>query len=276
MDQAIVVDSCCDVTPELSKEYGITTVPLSIMLGDRSIIDDDSLSIPQLMKDMKNCKEKIGSAAPSPDLYKEAFIKAPQSYAVTLSCNLSGSYGSAMVGKELAQEEGAEVHVFDSKSASAGEVLIALKIRELLRSGLQKANIISITESFIKHMKTYFVLDNIDNLMKNGRISKVTGRIITALNIKPIMGSDGDGNIALFSHARGEKQIIKKLADIIEHSGRKIEGERLVIAHCNNHGLAESLIAVIKQRYNFKDILLVPTRGISSIYANDKGIILAF
>ncbi len=276
MEYKIIVDSCCDVTPELVKEYEILTVPLTLHLGDKSIIDDDNLDMPQFIEDMKNCKEKVGSAAPAPGLYKDAFIKAGKAFAVTLSNNLSGSYVSAMVGKETAEEEepDTEIHVFDSKSACAGEVLIALKIGELIRSGLQPSKIIESVEDFIKHMKTYFVLQNIDNLLKNGRIGRITGKIISALNIKPLMGADGDGNIALYSHARGEKQIIEKLADTIEKSGKDVK--RIVIAHCNNPWLAEKLKEAIKFRYQLKDIIIVPTRGISSIYANDKGIVMSF
>lgn len=278
MDQTIVVDSCCDVTPELSNKYGIITVPLTMTLGDKSVVDDDNLDLHQFMEDMKNCKDRVGSAAPSPVLYKEAFIKTRNSYAVTLSSNLSGSYSSAMIGKEMANEEDAETdtHVFDSKSAAAGEVLLALKIGEMINSGLQKSSIIDIIENFIGQMKTYFVIENIDNLLKNGRIGKVTGKIISTLGLKPIMGSDGDGNIALFSHARGEKQVIEKLADTIRKSGRDIRDGDLVIAHCNNPGLAEKLKEAIRNRYHFKDIVIVPTRGISSIYVNDKGVIMAF
>ncbi len=276
MEYKIVVDSCCDVTPELVKEYEITVVPLNLQLGDRSIVDDDSLDMPQFMEDMKNCKEKVGSSAPAPGLYKEAFLKAKKAFAVTLSNNLSGSYASAMAGKATALEEEpeTEVHVFNSKSACAGEVLIALKIGEMIREQLQPSKIIESVEDFINHMKTYFVLQNIDNLLKNGRIGKVTGKIISALNIKPLMGADGEGNIALYSHARGEKQIIEKLADTIEKSGKDVK--KIVIAHCNNLGLAEKLRETISKRYHLKDILIVPTRGISSIYANDKGIVMSF
>lgn len=65
-------------------------------------------------------------------------------------------------------------------------------------------------------MKTYFVLENLDNLVKNGRMNKITGKILSLLHIRPILGSDGDGNIAFFTQARGQNQIIEKLADTIE------------------------------------------------------------
>lgn len=276
MEYKLVVDSCCDITPELSREFGIVTVPLTMTLGETSITDDEALDLPAFMEQMKNCTGRIGSASPPPMIYKEAFDDSQTSFAVTLSCNLSGSYASAMLGKELAEAEGADVHVFDSKSASAGEVLIALKIIDLINEGMQKLNIIAVIDNFISQMKTYFVLENIDNLLKNGRIGIIAGKLISVLNIKPIMGSDGDGNIALFSHARGQKQIIEKLTDTIESSGKDTNGESMVIAHCNNPGLAEKLMSAISSKYHFKNILIVPMRGISSIYANDKGIVMAF
>lgn len=279
MEYRIVVDSCCDVTPELSKCLGIVTVPLIMTLGEKSFLDDENLDLLGFMQEMKNCTCKVGSASPSPMLYKEAFQGPPPSFAVTISSKLSSSYACAMLGKEMAEEEEGEdpdVHVFDSKSACAGEVLIALKINKMINDGIQKSKIISSIDNFINEMKTYFVLDNIDNLLKNGRLNKIAGKLISILHVHLIMGSDRDGNIGLFSHARSQKQIIQKLADTIGKSGRDTEGESMVIAHCNNPGLAEKLMNTIKDRYHFKEILIVPTRGISSIYANDKGIVMAF
>jgi DegV family protein with EDD domain len=277
MRYKIIADSCCDLTTELKEQLQISTIPLNMTLGEKCFIDDDTLDLPQFMEAMKACTTKIGSASPSPLLYKDAFQDTHTSFAITLSSNLSSSYASALVGKDMAEEEnGADVHVFDSKSASAGQVLLALKLRKLIDEGYHKSEIISSLETFITKMKTYFVLENLDNLVKNGRMNKITGKILSFLHIRPILGSDGDGNIALFTQARGQNQIIEKLADTIEKSGRDTEGESIVITHCNNPGLAEKLMNALKNRYQFKDIHIVSTRGISSMYANDKGIIMAF
>lgn len=276
MDYKIVADSCCDLTPDLKKRLDVTTVPLSLTLGEKTFVDDETLNLSEYMEEMKRFTGRIGSACPSPGMYKEAFTSALAAFAITLSSKLSGSHASAEMGKALAEEEGAQVHVFDSKSASAGELLIAVKLRKLINDGLQHSAIVSTLEGFIDEMKTYFVLDNLDNLIKNGRIGKLTGKLISGLGIKPIMGSDGDGNIAFVSPARGENQIIEKLADTIEKSGRKTAGECMVITHCNNPHLAEKLMNAIRHRYHFSEILVVPTGGLSSMYANNKGIIMAF
>lgn len=275
MNYSLVADSCCDLTKELRREWDVKSVPLTLTLAEESYTDDDDLNLPDFMERMRACKGRVGSAAPAPGAYAEAF-GTDESFAVTLSSNLSGSYASAIAGKSMAEEAGAHVHVFDSRSAAAAEVLLILKLRKFIREGLHKTEIIQKVERFIKEMRTFFVLDNIDNLLKNGRLNRITATIISTLHIRPIMGADGDGNISLFSHVQGWKQVVKKLSDTIEKDGRDTEGQSLVITHCNNPELAEELKGEIEQRYRFAEILVLPTRGVSSLYANEKGIIMAF
>jgi DegV family protein with EDD domain len=275
MNYTLVADSSCDLTNEMRAEWGVKSVPLTLTLGEESYIDDDTLDLPDFMTRMHACKARIGSAAPAPGSYAEAFGKG-DAFGVTLSSSLSGSYASAMSGKEIAEEAGANVHVFDSRSAAAGEVLILLKVRKLIQEGLQKSEIIQKIENFIKEMNTFFVLDNIDNLYKNGRLGRITATLISTLHIRPIMGADREGNISLVSHVQGWKQVVKKLADTIEHTGRDTTNQSIVITHCNNLTFADALKEEIERRYHFSEILVLPTRGLSSLYANDKGIIIAF
>lgn len=273
----IIVDSCCDMTPQLNNCLDVMSIPLTIRLGQNEIKDDDSLDLNRFMAEMKACTERVGSASPPPFLFQEAIESARSSYVVTLSSHLSGSYANAVIGKTLAKENGnADTYIFDSKSASAGEVLVAVKIRELLQNGVTRHHIIETVNHFIENMKTYFVLDRYDNLQKNGRLNKITGKLISVLNIKLVMGSDGNGNIALYAKTRGVNQVIEKLLSFIERSGKNTEGENLVISHCNNLNIAKLLETAIKQKYRFKEIFIVPTGGISSLYADDKGIVMAF
>ncbi len=277
MNYTIIVDSCCDMTPKLAGRLGTTSVPLTMRLGNKEFTDDAALDLPGFMAEMKACKEKVGSASPSPVSYQEAMEAAGHSFVVTLSSQLSGSYASAELGKTHAEESsGADTHVFDSKSASAGEVLVAVKIREMLSNGLPKEQIISAVNAFIDGMKTYFVLERYDNLLKNGRLNRITEKIISILHIKLVMGSDGNGNIALYAKPRGTKQMLDKLVALIKSSEKPTSGESMVISHCNNPSLAEQLKNAVKQHFDFKEIFIVPTGGISSLYADDKGIVMAF
>lgn len=276
MKYTIVADSSCDMTPQLRERLGVITAPLTLTLGEHHYVDDDSLDLQKYMEQMRAFPGTPTSAAPSPESYCNGFLAAETAFGITLSGNLSGSYASAMVGKSLAEEKGGDVHVFDSKSASAGEILVALKTRALINLGKTKEEIILAVEMFIKRMKTFFVLEDLGNLIKNGRMSRIKGRIISALNIRPLLGSDGDGNIAFYSIARGEKQSIEKLARTVEESKIDSADQTMVITHCNNAPFAEKLKKIIKERYSFQEILVVPTRGLSSMYANEKGVVIAF
>ena len=273
----LIGDSCLDLTPELKERLEITQVPLTISLKDISHLDDENLDLPQLLEDIRNCDEKVITAAPSPALFREAFEGDDEVFVVTLSSNLSGSYQSAMIAKNDFEEEGkGKVHVFNSKSASAGEILTALKIRELINNNETMKNIISTVEDFISNLKTYFVLDDISTLVKNGRLNKIVGTIITTLGIKPLMGTDKEGNIMLAGHSRSETQTIKKMLEFVTKSGKDTANRLMVITHCNNLSLAKRIMEVAIEKFNFAEILIVPTGGLSSVYANEGGVIMAF
>jgi len=278
MEYKIIVDSCCDMTPELADRLGVSAVvPMSLILGSKEYVDNEELNIPEYMEEMKACTDKVSSAAPTPLAFMEAIESAIHSFIVTISSQLSASYANALMGKSFAEENGeTDVHVFDSKSASAGEVLVAMKIRELLSNGLSRDQIIHSINQFIDNMKTYFVLERYENLIKNGRLNKITGKIVQILNVKLIMGADGEGSIKLFSKPRGTDQMLEKILTYIKNSNRQTVGESVVICHCNNLPLAKQLSNAIKRQFNFKEILIIPTRGAISLYADDKGIVMAF
>jgi len=125
-------------------------------------------------------------------------------------------------------------------------------------------------------MKTYFVLENYDNLQKNGRMSKLKGKFVQILGLKLVMGADETGNIALFAKPRGVQQMIEKIMSLIEKSEKDTNGQSMVISHCNNLELANQLSSEIKRQFHFNDIFIVPTGGLSSLYADDKGVVMAF
>ncbi len=273
----IIVDSCCDLTQAMKTKMGIISVPLTMMIGNREFRDDETLDMDEFMGAMKSSTGKAGSASPSPLLYQEAIERCEDPYIITLSSKLSASYDNAVLGSREAAESGkGNASIFDSKSASAGETLIAIRLHELIASGTPRERIVETIHQFIHDMKTYFVLENYDNLKKNGRLSKITGSLIQMLNIKLIMGSDSNGEIALFRKCRGIRGMMGQLLSLIESSRKETRGESLVISHCNNHSMAEQLKTLIAERFNFKKIYVVPTGGLSSLYTDDKGIVLAF
>lgn len=202
---------------------------------------------------------------------------AERIYVVTLSAELSGSYNSAVLGKNLFQEEYPEVnvHVFNSRSASIGETLIALKIVECEEAGLPFEETVAVVEKYIETQHTFFVLENLETLRKNGRLGLVKGLVASALKIKPVMGSTDEGTICQLGQTRGMNKALVKMVDFIIQKTTDSENKVLAISHCNCPERAEILKEAILERMKLKDIIILDTRGVSSMYANDGGVIVA-
>lgn len=277
MDYRIVADSSCDLNEELQEKLNISLIPFKIDVDDKNFVDDKNMDVSGLIRAMKNSPNPVRTSCPSPGDFVEEYKKYDNVFVIAISSQLSGTYNSAVLAKDMVKEEHPDkfIHVFDSKSASIGETLIAIKIKELIDQNLGNLEIVEKVEKYIKEMKTYFILESLDNLIKNGRISKTKGLIANVLNFKPIMGAN-DGNIELVENVRGRKRAFKRLVEIISESGEKLEEKVLAISHANALERAEELKKEIQGRYNFKDIILVKTAGLSTAYANDGGIILAF
>ena len=216
------------------------------------------------------------SACPSPEKFREAYrTEAEHVYAITLSSHLSGSYNSAVLGMNLYREKygNKQIHVIDSESASCGETQIVKKLVELEEQGLPFEEIVKQIEEFRSSIHTYFVLDNLETLRKNGRLTGVKALVASTLSIKPIMAGD-KGNIVQRGQSVGMKKALRRMAEIILEEVGDTKDRTLMITHCNAPGRAETIKKLLTDKVQFKDSLIMDTRGVSSMYANDGGIIV--
>lgn len=198
-------------------------------------------------------------------------------YAVTLSSELSGSYNSAILGKNLYEEEYGkkDIYVFNSKSASVGETLIGMKIAQCEEQGMTFQEVIAAVEAYIEEQHTYFVLETLETLRKNGRLTGLKAIAATVLNIKPVMGSTPKGEICQLGQARGIKKALKNMVDCVIADLKDPENKVLAISHCNCPQRAQDVKKMLEERVKLKDIIILDTRGVSSMYANDGGVIIA-
>lgn len=273
----IVGDSCTDFLPsDREKEY-MVTVPLTIDIGGCEVVDDDSFDQSEFLEKIAEYEGCPKSACPSPESYVESFRGAEEVYVVTISSGLSGSYNSALVARNMFLEEHPEVkiHVFDSKSASSGQLLLARLIEKYALDGMSFDEIVKKVESFRDGMKTTFVLETLETLKKNGRLTGVKAAMATALNIKPYMKVE-DGIIQQEGQARGMKKALIKMIEYIGSVGVNLSDKTVIISHCNCMERARSIEKELKERYHFKDSIVIDMKGISSMYANDGGVIIAF
>lgn len=281
MSIKVIADSCCDLPDFYENEWGVNLIPLKITVDGTTYTDDGSIDTHDLIRAMKASSSSPSTACPSPSDYADAMSGDDDVFVVTLSSQLSGSYQSAKAGAELKRGTG-RVHVLDSQSASAGQVLLVHNLLRLIKEGLGFSEIAIRAEKLAAEMKTFFVLQSLDNLIKAGRISRLVGQLASILHMRPIMGEDGAGNILLLEKARGTQNAMKRLGELVIETAEKAKAilparDTLVIAHCNCLERAQELKKqVLHGSSVIRNVLIVATGGLSTVYANDGGIVVGY
>ena len=274
----IVCDSCTDLTEEDLKKGCYTLVPLTLLVDGEEIIDDETFDQADFLAKVAASKESVKSACPAPESYMEAYSKADDIYVVTLSAELSGSYNSAVLGKNLYEEENGikNIHVVNSRGAATTQVLIARKLNEYASQGMPFEEVVDKIEEYTTSLRTYFVLETLEVLRKNGRLSRLSATIAGALNIKPVMIGTRDGVIQKAAQARGMKKALAKMVEHMGSEGRDLTRRQFVISHCNCYERAVYVKELIKKHLHAEDIDIVDTKGVSSLYACDGGITVSY
>ena len=276
MGYKIILDSCGELPEEFQNDSRFERVPLRLDVGDYHILDDENFNQKEFLQKVAEYPKCPGSSCPSPERYMEACrTEAEHVYIVTLSSHLSGSYNSAELGRKLYREKHGEkqICIVDSQSASGGQTQIGLLAMELEEAGVPFEEIEKRLNAYRDEMKTYFVLDNLETLRKNGRLSEVKSMVAHTLNIKPVMSAKG-GIIIQKSQAIGMKKALMKIRDYMLKEVAELNERRIVITHCNCPDRAEYLKGLLKEKARLKEVVIMDTAGVSSMYANDGGIIV--
>ena len=273
MKYQILVDSASDLKNDSIKNenIGFKVIPLIILTDDKEHIDNDELDVKQMLKDMHSAK-KTSSACPSPESFLQEFDKADHTFIVTITAKLSGCYNSAVVAKN-SYSKPENIHVIDSKATSGTEILIVDKLVKLIEEGKEFNEIVEEIEKFRDKKTLHFILQKFDNLIANGRMSKIAGLIAKTLIIRPICIAE-EGEIKVSKKIMGIKNAFAKMVEMIKEKSKKPEEETLIISHCEAEEEALQVKNDIEKVCHFKEIRILPMRGLCSYYALEKGVIV--
>lgn len=277
----LVADSSCDLTPESlgGGDIGFSTVPLTILVGDKEFIDLPETDVNEMLAEMRHFSGAASSSCPSPHAFAEQFCKAAQTIAVTITSGLSGTYNSAVQAMNMVMDEFPEkkIHVVDSRSVAGSMVLILRQLKKLIEQGIPFEELVEQIDSYRDSMKIIFSLASFDNLVKNGRMSRAAGVLATALNIRAVATNTAEGTIEVIEKPRGEKRAIERMVALMSNY-KDMAGKPVVITHCNNHSGAESLRQLVKSTYGISDsdITVLECACLTSFYAGEKGLLLCF
>lgn len=278
MTWKIVADSGCDyrTIENIAVDTLFENVPLSIQVNDEIFIDNAQLNIDDMMKKMYATSSASKSACPSPDDYMKAFDGASNIFVVTITGTLSGSHNSAQVAKKLYLEEhpNVNIHIIDTLSAGGENDLIIKKLNFLIGQGLSYEEVVTEITAYQTKTKLLFVLAKVDNLVKNGRLSKLVGAVVGLLNIRMVGEASQDGKLELLQKARGAKKSLIAAFDELIKAG--YAGGQIIIAHRNNLKFCQQFSEMVREKFPQAVIEVIPTSGLCSFYAEENGLLIGY
>lgn len=274
----IVADSGCDYKElaNLAPDTLFQSVPLSIQIDGTDYVDDATLDIDYMMDAMYASSKAPTSACPSPQAYAAAYEGADNIIVLTLTGTLSGSFNSARVAKEMVLEEHPHVniHLIDTLSAGGEMDLLVSELNRLIEKGLDFDQVVESITAYQQKTKLLFVLAKVDNLVKNGRLSKLLGTVVGLLNIRMVGEASSQGTLELLQKARGHKKSLTAAFEELQKAG--YAGGRIVIAHRNNDKFCQQFSELVLATYPQADIELIPTSGLCSFYAEENGLLMGY
>ncbi|MEE0776934.1 MAG: DegV family protein [Bacillota bacterium] len=280
MNFKIVLDSSCDFPAEMLQEECYQVVPLTLHIGDYSTPDDESFDAADFIIRMKQSPDYARSSCPSPGDYINAFKgETDEIYVITLSAKLSGSYNAAIQAKRIFEEEhgkSKQIHVIDSRGAGGMLLQAALKIKELKEQGYSFQDTVKRIDKYAGESRIYFLLENYENFRKNGRISNIQASLLDTLHIKLIMQDNGEGEIIKAGQDLSFKRALNHMCNLVIKNAKNIEERILVVTHCANRSQGEFALKQILKKCKFKAAYLLEGRGITTLYANEGGILVSF
>ena len=269
----IVVDSSANMA---APDSAVVSVPLKIITDEKEYIDDANLNTAAMVWDLQTYTGKSSTACPSPQDWLEAFGDAPYVFCIAITSNLSGSCNAANIAK-ADYEHGfpdRKVCVIDSLSTGGEMELIAEKIQELIDANHSFEEICENIQEYQQHTGLMFMLESMQNLANNGRVSKIIAKAAGILGIRAVGRASDVGTLEPMDKCRGEKKAILALADHMVAMG--YEGGKMRISHCLNPAAAETLKANILAAYPQADVQIRPTGGLCSFYAEKGGLLIGF
>ncbi|KXT83621.1 DegV family protein in cluster with TrmH family tRNA/rRNA methyltransferase YacO [Streptococcus sp. DD11] len=266
----ILTDSTADLPENWTQEQGIEVLGLTIQLDGRTYetVGPDRLTSDQLL-----AKMEAGSQPTTSQINVGQFEEAFRTYAkegtavlyVAFASALSGTYQSAVMARDMVLEDfpDAVITIIDTKAASMGEGLLVMKAAEARAAGKSLTETADLIQSLVPKVKTYFLVDDLNHLMRGGRISKTAALMGSLVNIKPIIAVKGDGTLDSVAKVRGKK---KAQSEVVRLTLDGIADPRVVIAYAGERETAENLKEQLLASDQVTEVLLVPLGPVISTH----------
>ncbi len=270
----IVLDSSAD-TPT-TKEIPSSSVPLKIITSEKEYTDNEKLNVAEMIEDLKKYSGKSSTSCPNTMEFLAAFGEAENVFCITITAALSGSYNAACIAKKEYEEKnpGRRVHVFNTLSTGPEMLLIAEKIEAEILAGKAFDEVVESTNDYMQSTGLIFMLESLQNLANNGRVSPIAAKVASVLGIRVVGKASTEGTLEQLCKCRGEKKAIATLFEHMKKEGYR--GGTVSVAHCNNENAAKTLCALAEGEFAGAKTEIHECRGLCSFYAEDGGMLVGF
>lgn len=270
----IVADSSCDFTALDGACF--EAAPLKIITSACEYTDDAKLNVEEMVNTLLTYSGKSSTSCPNVGDWLGAFGDAENVFCVTITATLSGSYNAAMQAKAHYEElyPGRRVYVFNSLSAGAEIGLILHKIKELVQTDLSFDEICAEIDAYSKKTGLLFILESMQNLANNGRVSPLVAKMAGLLGIRVIGRASDRGDLEQLHKARGEKKMVEMTVRTLTDLGLKTG--KVFIAHCLNESAAQKVKEALLAKLPSVSVEIYPTGGLCSFYAEKGGLMIGF
>lgn len=268
----IVTDSAADLTS--MDGIDMAYAPMKVCTAAREFTDNDDINVREMVDFLYGYKGRSSSSCPNAEDWLAAFGDAEAIVCITITGGLSGSYNSALSAKAIYEDTHPDrrVLVVDSLTAGPEMALMAERVRDLALAGRTLDEIGAELKSYKTEL--LFALESLRNFANNGRVSKAAAAAAGLLGIRAIGRASDVGTLELLSKARGEAKTLDTVMAYLKQYGYK--GGKLFIDHCYAEDAVNKLVARIKTEYPEEDVVIRPTRGLCSFYAELGGFLVGF
>ncbi|MBA3657970.1 MAG: DegV family EDD domain-containing protein [Gemmatimonadales bacterium] len=262
---ALVTDSSADLDDAVLDRHHIALVPLQVTFGDRTFRDRIELRPQEFYRWLASSRALPTTSQPSPAEFvrvlRDARAEAEAVVAVLLSAGLSGTCAAARAAVRTAGLDG--VHVVDSRSASLGIGMLALRGAELADAGWTASRIVKELERVRAQSGMLLTVDRYDNLLRSGRVSWGKAWLAGMLDVKPILTLDESGRIVPLDRVRGREQLIPRILALLDRRlSPRPRALRFGIAHADAPAGAERVRAALVSAYRPRDCFVSLATGV--------------
>ena len=268
----ILTDSTADLPESWALENDVQILGLTIQLdgityetvGEKKLTSEHLLSKMEAGSQPTTSQINVGQFE---DIFRGyAEIGMPVLY-IAFASVLSGTYQSAVMARDMVLEDFPEavIRIIDTKAASMGEGILVMKAVEAKAAGQSLEQVVALIKSLVPKVKTYFLVDDLNHLMRGGRISKTAALMGSLINIKPVIAVKGDGRLDSVAKVRGKK---KAQTEVVRMTLEDIADPRVVIAYAglDSQEVARTLKDQLLASEQVNEVLILPLGPVISTH----------